>query len=222
MTPRLRSSAPPQPSRSATASRLPAGRAWPSSSCLSAASAAGRRTAESAGAVIAPGTVVVDSNVKKVQHPTGGIVGEIRVQDGDRVEAGDLLVRLDETVTRANLQIDHASSSTSWRCAQARLEAERDGAAAVSFPPHLIAARRASRTSREILAGERRLFESRRDSRAGPEGAAARAHRPAQRGDRRPRPLSIGAKAQRDRAHRQGAGGRGDALGEEPRRRSPS
>src|SRR5215216_7665498 len=55
------------------------------------------------GAVIASGQIVVDSNVKKVQHPTGGIVGEIRVRDGDRVQVGDLLVRLDETVTRASL-----------------------------------------------------------------------------------------------------------------------
>ena len=57
------------------------------------------------GALIAPGSVVVDSNVKKVQHPTGGIVGELRVRDGDRVKAGDVVVRLDDTVTRANLAI---------------------------------------------------------------------------------------------------------------------
>jgi len=43
-----------------------------------------------AGAVIAPGQIVVDSNVKKVQHPTSGIVGEIRVKDGSRVKKGDL------------------------------------------------------------------------------------------------------------------------------------
>ena len=57
------------------------------------------------GAVVASGSVVVDSNVKKVQHPTGGIVGELRVHDGDRVHAGEIVVRLDETVTRANLAI---------------------------------------------------------------------------------------------------------------------
>jgi HlyD family secretion protein len=57
------------------------------------------------GALIAPGSVVVDSNVKKVQHPTGGIVGELRVRDGDRVKANDIVVRLDDTVTRANLAI---------------------------------------------------------------------------------------------------------------------
>src|SRR5262249_54048025 len=54
-------------------------------------------TAEISGALIAPGSVVVDSNVKKVQHPTGGVVGEVKVQDGDRVKSGDIVVRLDET-----------------------------------------------------------------------------------------------------------------------------
>jgi multidrug efflux pump subunit AcrA (membrane-fusion protein) len=62
-------------------------------------------TAEIAGALIAQGSLVVDSNVKKVQHPSGGVVGEVRAHDGDRVKAGDILVRLDETVTRANLAI---------------------------------------------------------------------------------------------------------------------
>src|SRR5258708_9881416 len=62
-------------------------------------------TAVISGAVIASGSLVVDSNVKKVQHLTGGIVGELRVRDGDRVRAGDIVVRLDETVTRANLAI---------------------------------------------------------------------------------------------------------------------
>src|SRR5690349_11045005 len=62
-------------------------------------------TTQIAGAVIAFGMLVVDTNVKKVQHPTGGVVGEIRARDGDRVFASDVLVRLDETITRANLAI---------------------------------------------------------------------------------------------------------------------
>src|SRR5436190_11679746 len=62
-------------------------------------------TAELSSAVIAPGVLIVDSNVKKVQHPTGGIVGELRVRDGDRVKAGDILVRLDETQTHASASI---------------------------------------------------------------------------------------------------------------------
>ncbi|HEX8375105.1 MAG TPA: biotin/lipoyl-binding protein, partial [Geminicoccaceae bacterium] len=48
------------------------------------------------GAVIAPGQLVVESDVKKVQHPTGGVVGELRVREGARVKAGDVLIRLDE------------------------------------------------------------------------------------------------------------------------------
>jgi HlyD family secretion protein len=58
-------------------------------------------TAQLSGALIAPGAIVVDSNVKKVQHPTGGVVGELRARDGDTVTAGRVLVRLDDTVTRA-------------------------------------------------------------------------------------------------------------------------
>ena len=55
-------------------------------------------TTELAGAVIAPGNLVVETNIKKVQHPTGGVVGELRVRDGDSVKAGDVVVRLDDTV----------------------------------------------------------------------------------------------------------------------------
>jgi HlyD family secretion protein len=62
-------------------------------------------TMQISGALIAPGAVVVDSNVKKVQHPTGGVVGEVRVRDGDLVKAGDIVVRLDETVVKASLAI---------------------------------------------------------------------------------------------------------------------
>ncbi|WP_336490035.1 biotin/lipoyl-binding protein, partial [Methylobacterium nigriterrae] len=46
------------------------------------------------GAVITAGKLVVESEVKKVQHPTGGTVGELRVREGDRVKAGDILIRL--------------------------------------------------------------------------------------------------------------------------------
>ena len=67
-------------------------------------------TTQIAGAVIAPGSIVVDSNIKEVQHPTGGIVGELLVHDGDHVKAGQVLVRLDETVMRADLAIVTKSS----------------------------------------------------------------------------------------------------------------
>ena len=53
-------------------------------------------TTQIAGALIAEGSIVVDTNVKKVQHPTGGVVGKLFVQDGDQVKAGQILVQLDE------------------------------------------------------------------------------------------------------------------------------
>ncbi len=62
-------------------------------------------TTELSGALIAQGSIVVDTNVKKVQHPTGGVVGKVNVRDGDRVKAGEILVQLDDTVTRANLAV---------------------------------------------------------------------------------------------------------------------
>src|SRR4051794_40609193 len=62
-------------------------------------------TAQIWGAVVASGSVVVETNVKKIQHPTGGVIGQILVREGDRVQVGDLLVRLDEVQTKANLAI---------------------------------------------------------------------------------------------------------------------
>ncbi|MBV8743787.1 MAG: biotin/lipoyl-binding protein, partial [Xanthobacteraceae bacterium] len=87
-------------------------------------------TSEIKGAVIAQGSIVVDSNVKKVQHPSGGVVGELFVRDGDRVKAGDVVVRLDDTVTRANLAIV-TKGLNELLARKARLSAERDGAATI-------------------------------------------------------------------------------------------
>src|SRR3954453_18341380 len=122
-------------------------------------------TTELAGAVIAPGSLVVDSNVKKVQHPTGGVVGELRVRNGDAVRAGDILVRLDETVTRANLAVI-TKSMDELTARQARLKAEQDGREQVSFAPDLIA-RRAEPEIAGLLGEETRLFELRRTARQG-------------------------------------------------------
>src|SRR6478672_9113474 len=62
-------------------------------------------TAELAGAVIAPGVVVVESDVKQVQHPTGGVVSELHVRNDDYVRAGDVVVRLDATQSQANVAV---------------------------------------------------------------------------------------------------------------------
>ena len=122
-------------------------------------------TTEISGAVIAPGLIVVDSNSKRIQHPTGGVVGEILVREGDPVKAGDVLVRLDETQTRANLDIV-VSSLDELQARQARLEAERDGLDTLVFPEELLA-RRDEPAVASIIAGEQKLFELRRESRAG-------------------------------------------------------
>src|SRR5271165_3393706 len=58
-------------------------------------------TTDLSSAVVAQGQLVVDSSVKKIQHMTGGIVGDLRVREGDRVKASDILIRLDETQARA-------------------------------------------------------------------------------------------------------------------------
>jgi HlyD family secretion protein len=122
-------------------------------------------TSSLAGAVLAPAAVVVDTDVKKIQHPNGGVIGEIRVREGDHVTAGDIVVRLDETVTRANLGVV-VSQLNELAVRQARLKAERDGAAKIEVP-RALADRLAQPEIAEIVAGEQTLFESRKSARAG-------------------------------------------------------
>jgi HlyD family secretion protein len=120
---------------------------------------------ELSGAVIASGKLVVDSSVKKIQHPTGGVVGEILVREGDAVRVGQVLVRLDETVTRANLAIV-TKSLDEFDARLARLEAERDGADSIVFLPSLTSRQDDPEIGR-TMAGEQSLFEFRRQARAG-------------------------------------------------------
>jgi len=120
-------------------------------------------TSTLSGAVVAGGQFVVDSSVKKIQHSTGGIVGELKVKDGDRVKAGDLLVRLDETLTRANLQVV-AKQLDEYIGRQARLEAERDGAGEIKMPAEF-AARLDDPAVEKIMSSERTLFLARRAAR---------------------------------------------------------
>ena len=117
------------------------------------------------GALIAPGAVVVESNVKKVQHPTGGVVGEVRVRDGDTVKAGDIVVRLDETVVKASLAIVTKTLNGLWARA-ARLEAEQRGLDRIRFPAMLLD-RAEDPDVRDVMASETKLFEVRVYGRAG-------------------------------------------------------
>jgi HlyD family secretion protein len=122
-------------------------------------------TTEISGAVIASGHLVTESDVKKVQHPTGGVVAQLHVRDGDRVAAGDLLARLDDTLTQANLAIVNKALDEAL-ARQARLQAERDGDDAVAFPAEL-SARAQQPEVDALISGERKLFEIRRAARLG-------------------------------------------------------
>ena len=122
-------------------------------------------TAEISGALIAPGQIVVESSLKKVQHPTGGVVGEVRAHDGDLVKAGDVLVRLDDTVTKANLAIVTKTLDGLWARA-ARLEAEQQGLSKIVFPRALLD-RADDPDVKNIMANESKLFEVRTTGRSG-------------------------------------------------------
>jgi membrane fusion protein, type I secretion system len=122
-------------------------------------------TTELSGAVIAPGSIVVDSNVKKVQHLTGGIVGELLVRDGQRVRAGEVVLRLDETVTRVNLAIV-TKGLDEMTARQARLASERDQVEQVAFPATLLGRANEPDVAAAIQS-EGKLFELRRSARLG-------------------------------------------------------
>jgi HlyD family secretion protein/epimerase transport system membrane fusion protein len=117
-------------------------------------------------AAIASGTVVVDSFRKSVQHLQGGIIQDILVRDGQHVEIGDVLLRLDPTQTRSLAQMLRAQVDLSL-AEEARMLAERDGLAAIKFPPQLLERGKTERDLAETLAGQQRLFEARRDSLTG-------------------------------------------------------
>jgi HlyD family secretion protein len=117
-------------------------------------------TSTLSGAVMAGGQFVIDSSVKKVQHPTGGIVGELKVREGEKVNEGDLLIRLDETVTRANLQVV-SKQLDEFLGRQARLEAERDNAPDLKNPEEF-AHRMGEPGIQKIMDSERTLFTARR------------------------------------------------------------
>ena len=118
---------------------------------------------EIAGAVIAQGTIVVESNRQVVQHPEGGIVGEILARDGDHVKAGQLLVRLDDRLLRSELAVTDAQL-LELRARRARLEAERDGREDVTFPVSLIEVAASRADALDQVNGQRALFFARRET----------------------------------------------------------
>ncbi|MFE1599495.1 HlyD family type I secretion periplasmic adaptor subunit [Methylobacterium sp. ID0610] len=119
---------------------------------------------EIGGAVVSSGQLVVESDVKKVQHPIGGTVGELRVREGDRVKAGDILIRLDETQLRANLDIV-LRALDALTAKRTREEAERDGDMALSFPSDFQARGASDEAVARLIDSETRLFMARAKTR---------------------------------------------------------
>lgn len=116
-----------------------------------------------AGAVVATGTVIVESNTKTVQHLDGGIVSKILVRNGDRVAKNDVLVLLDATAIRASHAVA-ASRVNDLVIQEARLEAERDGLATFAMPP---LATPADASVARLETAQRELFNARKAARDG-------------------------------------------------------
>ena len=117
-------------------------------------------------AAIAPGTVVVDSSRKSLQHLEGGVIRDILVRDGDVVDAGQTLLRLDGANVRAAMASLHPMLATN-QAYQARLEAERNGHDEITFPSELVTEAKEDVATAQIVAGQQRIFETRRNALVG-------------------------------------------------------
>ncbi len=118
-----------------------------------------------AGAVVASGQVEVDQNRQVVQHPDGGVVEEIAVEEGDFVEAGDVLLRLDPTLLRSELAIVE-SQLFELMARRGRLNAERDEAEDILFDDELLKVAQNRPEVQELIDGQTNLFEARMETMA--------------------------------------------------------
>ena len=117
--------------------------------------------AQITGAIITSGQIEVDRNRQVVQHPDGGVVAEILVDEGDTVTAGDTLIRLDANDLTSELAVVEGQLFEIL-ARRGRLEAERDDLDAPVFDPVLIATD--TEDTRELITGQTRLFDARRES----------------------------------------------------------
>lgn len=101
------------------------------------------------------GTIVPSSRTQVIQNLEGGILAEILVHEGDIVEAGDVLVRVQNTVAQASLQ-DARAQYLTLRATEARLIAELEGADEIEFPEDVV------EEAPVVVADQQRLFEARR------------------------------------------------------------
>jgi HlyD family secretion protein len=115
-------------------------------------------------AAIAPGEVKVESHHKTLQHMEGGIIREILVRDGDLVQKGQLLLRIDDTKATATVDSLEAER-TALMALEARLTAERDNAVAIEFPQSLAASGNPAVAT--MIAGQQTIFDERQKMLAG-------------------------------------------------------
>ena len=116
-----------------------------------------------AGAIIAPGRLEVDRNRQIVQHPDGGVVAEIMVEEGDTVELGQPLIRLDSTLLQSQKLIVEGQLFE-LMARRGRLEAERDGKTEIEFDPELLEIAVSGDMAADLIAGQERLFQARAES----------------------------------------------------------
>ncbi|MGB3243693.1 MAG: HlyD family type I secretion periplasmic adaptor subunit [Sulfitobacter sp.] len=115
---------------------------------------------EITGAIVASGRIEVDRNRQIVQHEVGGVVASILVDEGDTVEAGDVLIRLDPRQLNSQLQIDEGQLFE-LMARRGRLEAQRDETDAITFDPELVAVSADRSDINELMEGQRNLFNAR-------------------------------------------------------------
>ncbi len=120
-------------------------------------------TTKIAGAVIASGVIRVEANRQIIQHPNGGVVGQINVKDGDVVKAGDVLLRFDDSQLKSKLTIIEGQYFE-LLARKALFKAERDGLDSLSFDPELLAHAKTDEMIRDLMHGQSALFDARRTS----------------------------------------------------------
>lgn len=115
------------------------------------------------GALIAPGIIEVEHKRQVVQHPQGGVVSALLVRDGDRVSAGDVLLRLDDSRARSELSMVN-TQLYEIRARKGRLSAERDGLAQIALSADFLLLARTQPKIALLVQSQTRLFETRRDA----------------------------------------------------------
>ena len=115
------------------------------------------------GAIISSGMIQGESLRQVVQHPQGGVVGAIDVKEGDRVEAGQVLIRFDDKLLRSQLTTVESQLKEIF-ARRARLIAECDDAQSLEFTPALVELGKTDESTMQLMQGQTRLFEARRKS----------------------------------------------------------